>query len=100
MPRFIDRSGKEVLPPSDDYNGSFHEGLARVVRNGKIGYIDRTGKEIIAPKFDGAQDFDGPLAKIVDSDGKLVGYIDKKGAWVWKRNKPVEPGVAPPKDRK
>jgi hypothetical protein len=100
MPRFIDRSGKEVLPPSDDYNGSFHEGLARVVRNGKIGYIDRTGKEIIAPKFDGAQDFDGPLAKIVDSDGKLVGYIDKKGAWVWKRNKPVDPGVAPPKDRK
>jgi hypothetical protein len=100
MPRFIDRSGKEVLPPSNDYNGGFHEGLARVVRNGKIGYIDRTGKEVIAPKFDGAEDFDGPLAKIADEDGKLVGYIDKKGAWVWKRNKPVATGPTPPKDPK
>jgi hypothetical protein len=97
-PRFIDRSGKEVLPPSESYDGGFHDGLARVVRNGKIGYIDRTGKEVIAPKFDGAENFDGPLARISDDEGKLAGYIDKKGAWVWKRNKPIA-GDAPPKDR-
>ncbi len=99
MPRFIDRSGKEVLPPSDDYVGGFHEGLVRVVRNGKIGYIDRTGKVVIAPQFDAADDFDGPLAKISDADGKIVGYIDKKGEWVWKLSKATTPSAAPPKGR-
>jgi hypothetical protein len=99
MPRFIDKSGKEVLPPSNDYDGSFHEGLARVVRGAKIGYIDRTGKEIIAPRFDAAEDFDGPLARISDPDGKLVGYINKKGDWVWKRKKPTAPSAAPPQGR-
>jgi WG repeat protein len=98
-PRFIDKSGKEVLPPSNDYDGSFHEGLARIVRNGKIGYIDRTGKEVIAPRFDAADDFDGPLAKISDQDGKLAGYIDKKGGWVWKRSQSISPSDAPPNGR-
>lgn len=97
MPRFIDRSGKEVLPPSNDYDGSFHEGLARVVRGGQIGFIDRTGKVVIAPQFDAVEDFEGPLAKISDEDGRLVGYIDKKGEWVWKRSNAIVPSPAPPK---
>jgi hypothetical protein len=99
MQRFIDKSGKEALPPSNDYDGGFHEGLARVVRGGKIGYIDRKGKEVIAPQFDAADDFDGLLARISDADGKLVGYINKKGDWTWKRKKPVAPNAAPPQGR-
>lgn len=98
LQRFIDRRGNEVLPPSNDYRGDFHEGLARVVRGDKVGYIDRAGNAVIAPQFDAADDFDGPLARISDVDGKLVGYVNTRGEWVWKR-RATAPSAASPKGR-
>jgi hypothetical protein len=41
---FIDKTGKEVIPPVYDYVGAFYEGLARVEKNRKCGFIDKTGK--------------------------------------------------------
>ena len=46
---FIDKTGKEVVPPKYDETGNFHEGLAKVKLNGKYGFIDTTGKEVVPP---------------------------------------------------
>ena len=55
----------------------FHEGLAVVQKNGKLGYIDKTGREVIPCKYDNAYDFCEGLAIVVKSE-KCV-YIDKTG---------------------
>lgn len=87
---FIDSTGKIVLRPSDswDHIWDFHEGLAAVQINGKVGYIDKTGNCVIPPKYDNEgysiradwRDFSENLAA-VRINGKF-GYIDKTGNWV------------------
>lgn len=49
---YIDKSGKEVIPPQFRDAGNFSEGLAPVFIDGKIGFIDKTGKFAIKPKFE------------------------------------------------
>lgn len=83
---FIDSTGKIVLRPSDswDHIWDFHEGLAAVQINGKVGYIDKTGN-IVTPLYDNENysildnwhDFSEGLAA-VRINGK-IGYIDKSG---------------------
>lgn len=78
----------KVLPY--DYLCSFHEGMAAVEKDGKIGFIDKKGREIVKPKYDGdrryAYDtyygFSEGLAE-VEKDGKW-GYVDQKGREVIK----------------
>jgi hypothetical protein len=84
---FIDSTGKSVLRPSVavDYIWDFHESLAAVQINGKVGYIDKTGNLVIPPKYDNENysirdnwhNFSEGLA-VVRINGKF-GCIDKTG---------------------
>ena len=46
---FIDKAGKQIIPPRYDGAQPFSEGLAAVRIKGKYGYIDKTGKMVIPP---------------------------------------------------
>ena len=61
--------------------GTFHEGLAYVKIDGKIGYVDTTGKLVISPRFESEKYgfHDGMAA--VEQGGKF-GWIDRRGIFV------------------
>jgi len=93
---FIDKTGKVVISPdykasfggknnigSDDSEGSFHDGLARIEVEGKTGFIDKTGEVVIPPEFTYAYPFaEGLAAATKSSSGNDAwGYIDRIGKW-------------------
>src|SRR6516164_9094189 len=55
--RFIDHSGRMVIPPQFEQATEFAEDLAAVQLNGRWGYIDSKGRLGIAPQFDLADPF-------------------------------------------
>lgn len=57
--------------------GSFHDGLARVGRNGKYGYMNIKGEEVIPCSYTDAYDFSNGVARVI-IDGKTK-YIDING---------------------
>ena len=57
--------------------GDFHEGLAKVQKNGKWGFVNKHGEIIIPCEYDDVGDFHEGLAR-VQKDGKY-GFIDKNG---------------------
>lgn len=96
---FIDARGHIVIAPVFDTVTSFHEGLARVKKDGNWGYIDRTGQMIIPAQWRVAGSFDDGLAPVADNEhvyGKTqsgdttmsCGFIDKTGRYV------IEPSSA------
>ena len=61
--------------------GTFHEGLAYVKIDGKIGYVDTTGKLVISPQFESEKyGFHDGMAVV--EQGSKYGWIDKKGNFV------------------
>jgi hypothetical protein len=78
---FIDKAGRQVIPPRYQNAGPFSEGLAAVRIKGKYGYIDRSGKMVIPPQFEDAGPFSEGLA-LINSNGNQCGYIDKSGKLV------------------
>jgi hypothetical protein len=80
---FIDKFGRQIIPPQYKDVQHFSEGLAAVALEEKYGYIDRSGKMVIPPKFWSAGSFSGGLAVVqLDSAGNKWGYIDKSGKLV------------------
>jgi len=80
---YIDPTGRIVIKPQYGRVGEFSEGLAAVsVPGGKEGYMDRAQRIVIQPQFDKAWPFVGGLARV--KIGDKVGYIDKKGNYIWK----------------
>lgn len=77
---FINREGKLVVKPTFAEAGSFVDGVARVMLDGKWGFIDPSGKRVVEPKFSSVAEFSEGLA-CVESDGK-AGFIDKTGKFV------------------
>lgn len=81
-----------------DKIGPFHEGLAKVYRNGLIGFIDRNGDLISPIKWEDAGDFSEGLACVADAESGLYGYIDTKGKeiipFVWSAAHPFRNGKA------
>lgn len=55
----------------------FHEGLARVWKDGKYGFVNRDGEEVFSCQFDQAQDMSEGLAAVCRND--KWGYIDAQG---------------------
>lgn len=49
---YIDKTGKEVIPLSYDFAASFHNGLAAVVKNNKLGYVNHAGEIEIPLQFE------------------------------------------------
>ena len=78
---FSDRENSELLIPANyGYAYSFSEGLAKVKKDGKLGYIDKSGKTVIPLIYNDAGPFRVGLA-CVQKDRKW-GYIDKSGKTV------------------
>ena len=73
---FIDKTGKFVIPISNNYD-SFHGGLAAIQVNGKNGFVDKTAKIIIPPVYDSYEGFTEDIAPVKMND--KWGFIDKKG---------------------
>lgn len=48
---FINKSGELVAEPEFDNVDNFSDGLAKVVRDGKVGFINREGKIVFKPVF-------------------------------------------------
>lgn len=84
---FIDKTGKEVVPPKYDSASDFSEGLAAVKLGDKYGYVDKTGKEVIPCQYGSAKDFENGRAVVTASTGQIAnghtvyaeGVIDKSG---------------------
>lgn len=74
---YIDKTGKEVIPPIYQNAKNFHQGLAWVELNNKWGCINKLGKEVIAFKYDSVGDFENGKA-IVRLNGKTF-FINKIG---------------------
>jgi len=72
----------EMQPVSDflyEFVFDFHDGWARVKRNGgKTGFINKAGKEMIPVQYYSAKDFSNGFAKVSDMTGKNF-YIDVFG---------------------
>lgn len=49
---FIDKTGKEIIPPLYKAANNFSEGLAAVAIGGLVGFIDLNGKLVIPARFD------------------------------------------------
>ena len=62
---YVSKSGKVVHTYFFD-NGAdyFHDGLARVIKKGKIGFIDENLKVVIKPKYDFATPFKNGKARV------------------------------------
>lgn len=78
---FIDKAGKQVIPPRYNDVQPFSEGLAVVMLEDKYGYIDRSGKMVIPLQFKDAGSFSEGLA-VINSNENQWGYIDKSGKLV------------------
>jgi hypothetical protein len=74
---YLDKAGRQIIPPRYNDVQPFSEGLAAVMLGDKYGYLDRSGKMIIPPQFESAGPFSEGLAN-VKANGKW-GYIDKSG---------------------
>jgi hypothetical protein len=99
----LDIDGRLRCQGLDDFivanNGlRFSEGLARVTRDGKVGFVDETGRIAIEPQFDYAEDFNGGLSRFtmgltpsqieawivpVDFSTAKWGYVDRAARVVW-----------------
>lgn len=84
----IDKAGKVVVKPRFDMARPFSEGLACVNVDYKWGYVDTAGKTVLEPKYDRAKPFSGGVAEVALEGGRLRGWIDKTGKYVWGPNDP------------
>jgi len=89
---YINKKGYVVIKPQFDRAEKFSEGLAAVMVGDRWGYIDQLGHFVVKPRFFRASDFADGLAVVMmfspgdtsqRSDEALLGYIDKKGNYVW-----------------
>lgn len=85
---FDTKSGEVVIPAEYDYAWAFSEGLAGVVKNGKIGFINADNEIVIPFMFDCPKPgymldyiFREGHCVINDLEGKC-GAIDREGNWV------------------
>ena len=64
---YIDRRGRIVADhvyAFDNGPDPFEDGLARVVRDGKVGFVDRKGRLVIPAMYDGAFQFEKGRARV------------------------------------
>lgn len=64
---YVNRTGKAVIggvPAMDNGADGFHDGLVRIVRNGKFGFANRRGQFVVQPIYDGAMNFEKGRAAV------------------------------------
>lgn len=80
---YMNTEGKIVIEPLyDDLSDFDSSGLARFVKNGKMGLLDKEGKIILKETFLYIGPFSENLA--LAREGNLYGYINRKGKWAIK----------------
>jgi hypothetical protein len=72
---FMDEEGKVMIDPTYTSVEEFQEGLALVVKNGKVGYIDKNGDVVIPYEYSDGESFQNGLAIVAKND--LYGMIDR-----------------------
>jgi hypothetical protein len=75
---FVDKNGKEAVPPKYDNGYDFSQAKAGVMLNRKWGFINKTGEEIIPFKYDRVNSFDEFRLAKVGINGKF-GFVNEKG---------------------
>ena len=79
---YIDKTGDLKIPGDFKSGDRFNEGLAAVMKNGKVGFIDRSGKTVIDFKYRSAEGFQNGIARCrrdVDNVQFDIEFIDKTG---------------------
>ena len=84
---YLDRTGKPAIELTCTAAEDFSDGLAAVLKNGKIGFIDRSGGWVIAPRFAQATRFREGLARVEfgkdgpydPTRGQDWGFVDRQG---------------------
>jgi hypothetical protein len=76
---WIDKFGEVTIKPTFDAKevGVFHNGMAMVVHNRKVGYINTQGDIVVPENLNAGSEFTGGIAAIQDSSG--YGVIDNAG---------------------
>ncbi|MGB2553713.1 WG repeat-containing protein, partial [Campylobacter sp. MOP51] len=60
----------------------FHNGIAKVSKDGKYGFIDKTGKIVTPIIYDEAHWIDKKFAKVLEYKDRKAGLIDSSGKLV------------------
>lgn len=82
---FASREGKRLCSISFDYIDDFHEGLAKVAKDGVgYGFVDKDMRFVIPMRYNNAEQFSNGKAKV--KRGEQWFYIDKNG-----KETPIEP---------
>ena len=64
---YVNRKGRVVVSgvaAMDNWADGFHDGLVRIVKNGKYGFANQRGIAVISPIYDGALNFENRLAEV------------------------------------
>jgi hypothetical protein len=67
---YVNRRGRVVLSGvarMDNWADTFHDGLVRVVRNGKYGFANRKGTIVVPAAYDGALNFENGAAEVCNN---------------------------------
>lgn len=75
--KYVNSKGEIIKSVYFEYPGSFSEGLATVLFEGKYGYVNESGELAIGYKYDYASGFKNSMACVSDSEGSYI--IDKNG---------------------
>lgn len=73
---YTDQDGHVIVEPRYDYAAPFHNGFARVMRDGLWGFVDARGCEVIPPVYLYARDFDAVGAWVQTGSGRLLISLD------------------------
>ena len=88
----IDKSGKEIFRIKYKSIGDFHEGLASVKKNGKMGFINEDKKLVIPLKYNTGYGFHNGLAVVWRNNNKKAYYITKDGREIGPIKTPIGVG--------
>jgi hypothetical protein len=94
---FINKAGNWIVPPTLDEPSTFIEGLAKIVKNGKLYFIDTTGAILSTISYSNVNDISEGFG-IVYSENNMCFFINKFGKKLgnneYRRAHPFREGLA------
>lgn len=78
---YVDSTGKVVIEAKFERARAFHNGIAAVQVDGKMGFINKKGEWVIPPTYDFIGDFQFDTALF--NDNNRTGYINREGKIIW-----------------
>ncbi len=80
---YIDKKGNRLCDPVYEWASDYHEGMALVLKEGKLGFLSLDGLEAIPIKYNFAVDFANGIAYVSSKEDNFKAYIDKSGEEVF-----------------